>query len=601
MPPKGIVSISAAFLRILVFDMPRAALDFYEVQSRQRRRSLLVFGALVLVYFAAVGLITLAVLLTFGIFAYGGGIFTRSFLGRLLLFDLLVSTLVAWFHYQDARKFGARYILDRLEAAPPDPGDRYHSRFLNTLEEIRIAAGAPRVAAYVLPTSAINSMGLVEADGTPAVAVTEGLLAECTRDELQAVAAHELAHIVRGDALYVTLVCSLANVFEKMRDALEPEAPERPPGLAGAGSRSGGGGAPLIFIVVTLSSIVMRILGTLISRERELLADAAAVEFGREPMALARAIYKAHVRNSFVGDFSAVYAPLFIVSPDSGGVREGFFGRVFNTHPPLMKRIGALAGMAAKSPEEVVRQVWDGRRDREGARETLTSFEESGKGPRSAGLGGNAEASTEGSPSGPEAARIWQVRGPGGAWEGPMTVREMVSLPRFTSLLMVRNTQEGVEAKAREFPQVRDALRGRGLRRPLDPGGGNKCPRCGVPLTETFYEGVGVKACPRCRGRLVAMALIDRIIARKEVAFSEALVRKAGEFKARFLSEPVLTKRISETQPEKPPACPDCGYPLRARPYSYAFFIPVDKCLSCHKIWFDADELEILQILVEDR
>jgi Zn-finger nucleic acid-binding protein len=40
---------------------------------------------------------------------------------------------------------------------------------------------------------------------------------------------------------------------------------------------------------------------------------------------------------------------------------------------------------------------------------------------------------------------------------------------------------------------------------------------------------------------------------------------------------------------------------MKARPYSYSYFIPVDKCLSCHKIWFDADELEILQVLIENR
>ncbi len=62
-----------------------------------------------------------------------------------------------------------------------------------------------------------------------------------------------------------------------------------------------------------------------------------------------------------------------------------------------------------------------------------------------------------------------------------------------------------------------------------------------------------------------------------------------------------LTKKISETPPPEPIACPACGYPLTARPYSYAYFIPVDKCLSCHKIWFDADELEILQVLIENR
>jgi Zn-dependent protease with chaperone function/Zn-finger nucleic acid-binding protein len=577
--------------------------DFYEAQSRQRRRSIFVFGALILFYFAAVGLIALAALLTIGIFAAGGSLFTRPFLARLLLFDILVSTLVAWFHYQDARKFGARYILDRLEAAPPDPGDRYHAQFLNTLEEIRIAAGAPRVAAYVLPTSSVNSMGLIEADGTPAVAVTEGLLAECTRDELQAVAAHELAHIVRGDALYVTLVCSLVNVFEKMRDALEPEVPERRPGVVGPANRGASGSAALVYVVVNLSSIVMRLLGTLISRERELLADAAAVEFGREPTALARVIYKAHVRNSFVGDFSAAYAPLFIVSPNSRDVREGFFGGLFNTHPPVMKRIEVLAGMAAKRPEEIIRQVWEGRRERERARDVLPSFEETRNERAADAAGGNEPGGppAEAPGPGPEAARIWQVRGPRGAWEGPMSVLEMVSLPWFTSLLVARNVPEGIEAKAREFPQVRDALRGRGRRKPLDPARANKCPRCRISLAETFYEGVAVKVCPRCRGRLVAIGMMDRIIARKEVAFSEALVRKAEEFKARFLSQPVRTKKISETPPPEPLSCPDCGYLLTARPYSYAYFIPVDKCLSCHKIWFDADELEILQILVENR
>ena len=583
--------------------MPKIRRNFYEVQSRQRRRSLLLFGALVLFYFAAVGLVSLAVLLTFGIFAAGGGLLSGPALARLLLVDFLISALVAWFHFQDARKFGARYILDRLEAAPPDPGDRYHTQFLNTLEEIRIAAGAPRVAAYILPTSAVNSMGLVEADGTPAVAVTEGLLAECTRDELQAVSAHELAHIVRGDALYVTLVCSLANVFEKMRDALEPEPPERPPGVVGPASRGSGGSAALVYVVVTLSSIVMRLLGTLISRDRELLADAGAVEFGREPTALARAIYKAHVRNSFVGDFSTSYAPLFIVSPDSRDVREGLFGRLFNTHPPVMKRIEILAGMAAKRPEEIIRQVWDGRRERERARDVLTSFDETRK-ERAADDAEEKEpgASPEKTPGpGSEAARVWQVRSPRGAWEGPMSVLEMVSLPWFTSMLVARNVPEDVEAKAREFPQVRDALRGRGRRKSPDPTLENKCPRCRVPLADSFYEGVAIKACPRCRGRLVAMSMMDRIIARKEVAFSEALVRKAEEFRVRFLSQPVRTKKISETPPPKPLSCPGCGYPLTARPYNYAYFIPVDKCLSCHKIWFDADELEILQVLVENR
>jgi Zn-dependent protease with chaperone function/Zn-finger nucleic acid-binding protein len=582
--------------------MAQTKKDFYEIQGLQWKKSLFVFTALIFFYFAAVGLVSLAVVLSLGFFGAGQGFWTGPFMWKLLGFDLLVSALIAWFHFQDARRFGAGYILKRLEARPPDPADRYHKQFLNTLDEVRIAAGVPKVNAYVIPAFAVNSMALVEADKTPAVAITEGLLAECTRDEIQAVAAHELAHIARGDAFYVTLVCSLANLFEKLKEALEPEPPEPQPGFLGRRTRGWGGGPTLIFAAAAISSFVMRLLSTLISRERELLADAAAVEFGRDPSSLARAIYKAHIQNSFVGDFSASYGPLFIVAPESPNIPDGFFGRLFNSHPPLMKRIEALAAMAGKKPDRIIRDVWEGRQNREKAREILHSFEEMTvkTGPTATGPEEKLEAAAPEAPGTGE-TKAWSVRSAGGGWEGPMTISELISRPDFSSMTVVKNSQEGVEAKAREFPQVRLALRDAGRKRPVDPGHENKCPRCRAPLAETFYEGVAVKLCPRCRGKLVDEGMMDRVIARKEVAFSEGLIRKAMDFKERFLSQPVKTGKISESLPSDPPSCPACGYAMKARPYSYSYFIPVDKCLSCHKIWFDADELEILQVLIENR
>ena len=585
--------------------MARINKDFYEIQSLQWKKSLIVFTALIIFDFVAVGLVSLAVVLSLGFFGAGRGFWTGPFVWKLLGFDLLASSLIAWFHFQDARRFGAAYILKRLEARPPDSSDRYHKQFLNTLDEVRIAAGVPKVNAYVIPAFAVNSMALVEADRTPAVAITEGMLAECTRDELQAVAAHELAHIARGDAFYVTLVCALANFFEKLKEALEPESPEPQPGLMGRSPRGGGGGPVLIYAAAAISSLVMRLLSTLISRERELLADAAAVEFGRDPSSLARAIYKAHVQNSFVGDFSASYGPLFIVAPESPNVQEGFFSRLFNSHPPLMKRIEALAGMAGKKPDRIIRDVWEGRQNREKAREILHSFEEMTikAGPAASEPGQDKPEASAAAPGGAGTGEVksWLVRSAGGGWEGPMTIGELILRPSFSSMTVVKNTPEGIEAKAREFPQVRLALRDAGRKRPLDPGHENKCPRCRVPLAETFCEGVAIKLCPRCRGKLVDEGMMDRVIARKEAAFSEGLIRKALDFKEKFLSQPVKTRKISETRPSAPLSCPACGYTMKARPYSYSYFIPVDKCLSCHKIWFDADELEILQVLIENR
>ncbi|MEN6560351.1 MAG: zinc metalloprotease HtpX [Acidobacteriota bacterium] len=572
--------------------------DFYEIQQRQRRRSLPLFAVVLLFHFALLGLIGLALLATVGLFA-GLGLFSSpGFWPRFLLGDLAVASVVAVLHFQDARKNGPRVILRRLQAATPDVADRYHVQFLDTLDEIRLAAGLPRVNAYVLPSFAVNSLALIDADGTPAVAVTEGLLAEGTRDELQAAAAHELAHIARGDAFYVTLVCSLANLFETFKDALGAAADDDGDQRRG---RRGAGFPPVLFYgAVVLSALVMRLLSMLVSRERELLADAAAVEFCRSPEALARIITKAHLKNAFVGDFASSYAPLFIVPPGARDVPDTLAGRIFSSHPPLMARLGALAAMVHKKPQDLIESVREEERTRDRARGVLHSYEELRR-PQLELFAGRGGAPGDAAPAAAEEARTWMLAGAGeGSWEGPFTIAELLGRPRFSAIMKVRNTQEGVEALAREFPQVRIALHDLARKKPLAPGRQNLCPRCRVPLAEAFYEGVGVRLCPRCGGKLVDAASVDRIVARREVDFSEALREKARRFKEAAVRNPLRRQKIESDLAAGLP-CPNCGFRLAARPYSYQDFVPVDKCLSCGKIWFDADELEILQILIEDR
>ncbi len=570
--------------------------DFYEIQERQRRRSLPLFAAVLVFHFAALGLIGLAFLATFGLLFGTGLAASPGFWPRFLLVDLAVAAVVAFFHFQDARRNGPRVILRRLQAATPDASDRYHVQFLDIVDEIRIAAGLPRVNAYVLPSFAVNSLAVIEADGTPAVAVTEGLLAEGTRDELQAVAAHELAHIARGDAFYLTLVCSMANLFERFKDALGSAAEDPSTGEEGRGS---GGFPPVFFtIAVAASALVMRLLSMLVSRERELLADGAAVELCRSPEALARIIYKAHIKNSFVGDFTLSYAPLFIVRPDARDTPDTLAGRIFSSHPPLMKRLAALGAMVRKSPEALIETVWAEERERVAARGVLQSYEEL-RTPQLELFSGREEAA--GAPAAGTEARVWMLAGAGDqAWEGPFSVAELLCRPRFSAIMRVRNEQEGVEARAREFPQIRLALHNLARKKPLAPGRQNLCPRCRILLSETFYEGVGIRVCGRCGGRLVDAAAVDRIVARREVAFSDLLREKARRFREAAVRNPLRRQRIESALAADVP-CPNCGYRLAARPYNYQYFVPVDKCLSCGKIWFDADELETLQILIEDR
>jgi len=349
---------------------------------------------------------------------------------------------------------------------------------------------------------------------------------------------------------------------------------------------------------VALSALVMRLLSMLVSRERELLADAAAVELSRAPEALARIVYKAHVKNSFVGDFSLSYAPLFIVRPDARDTPDNLLGRIFSSHPPLMKRLGALTAMVRKKPEAVVTAVWEEERARGEARGVLRSSEE----VRREQLELFPESTeTHGSHLAPDEVRVWLLAGAAeGTWEGPFTIAELLCRPRFSPIMGVKNIQEGVKARAREFPQIRIALYNLARKKPLSPGRENLCPRCRIPLVEAFYEGVGIRICGRCRGRLVDAASVDRIVARREVAFSDALREKARRFRDRVVRNPLKRQKIEDALGAAIP-CPNCGYRMVARPYNYQYFVPVDKCLSCSRIWFDSDELEILQILIEDR
>jgi len=561
--------------------------DFYETQRRQWKKSLFLLMILFLFYIFAVGLVAFVFTLSLGLFfksiLYPSGL---QLLNTVLLIGG-IAVLIALYHFYDAKKFGAKFILKRMQAADPDVNDRYHKQFINIVEEIRLATGIPRLKPYIIPSFAINSMALIEPGSLPSILVTEGMLAEFTRDELGAVAAHEAAHILRGDTFYITLVCSLANFFERLRQAVEPDT--RAAGHPARGQEASGG-APLVYAALTVSYAIMHLLSTLISREREVLADAAAVEFSRNPRALARAIYKAHVKNSFVGDFNMTYTPLFIVPPRSLSIQEGFFGRLFNSHPPLMHRIKLLARMIPTSPARIIEEVWEIQKNREKARTVLSSKEE-----------GPAEklSKISSEPSLPE-ENIWAVRSPKGKWMGPYALEELLFLPFFTPLLQTKNLQEGIVAKAVEFPQIRDARRRLLKRKHIDPSKYNHCPRCCTPLREHYYEGIALKICQDCGGKLIDAASVERIIARREVNFSKHLVEKARAFRQDFMSNPIRFRKIDQ---EKNPkiSCPECGNRMLLRPYSYCYIIPVDKCLVCYKIWFDADELEVLQILIEQR
>lgn len=327
-------------------------MDFFATQERSRRttRLLVLFFGLA---FVTVALAT-AIVISFFLGAYfdddtGRPITSLTSLldthGRTLLaaglIVLHVMVLASLYRSATLGRGGAQVarMLGGTEVRGEDQ-DPAHRRLVNVVEEMAIASGLPVPEIYVLEQEAgINAFaaGLSESDA--AVAVTRGALDRLQRAELQGVIAHEFSHILNGDMRlnqrligfsYGILVLSLAG-----RWLLRSRRGYR--------SRSGRGAGFVIAIGLALTVIgaigvlLSRIIKAAVSRQREVLADASAVQFTREPSALAGALKK-------IGGYTAKFAAV-----DDEEVahmlferKTTLFGRMFATHPPLLERIRAL-------------------------------------------------------------------------------------------------------------------------------------------------------------------------------------------------------------------------------------------------------------------
>ena len=188
---------------------------------------------------------------------------------------------------------------ERVTGLEQDPLKR---RLHNVVEEMAIAAGLPVPEVYILENEpGINAFAAGMQPANAAVAVTRGALERLTRDELQGVVGHEFSHILNGDmrlnARLMGYVFGLVAVSMAGRLLLRGAAIGGPRGRSG-GRRGGGGGATAALMAAGLAVIVLgsigvlagRILQAAVSRQREVLADASAVQFTRNPEGLANAL-----------------------------------------------------------------------------------------------------------------------------------------------------------------------------------------------------------------------------------------------------------------------------------------------------------------------
>lgn len=246
-----------------------------------------------------------------------------------------------------------------LEAAIDGAPDRVDLRqFQNVIDEMAIAAGLPRPRAYVVDDPDANAFATGRDPHHASIAVTEGLLRTLNREQLQGVVAHEMSHIRNYDIRLMTIVAALVGAVALLSDWA---ARGWRMGVFGGGGRrrarggrkDGANGLPLVVLVVWVvamiaAPLVARALAMMVSRRRELLADATAAELTRNPGALADALTIIEAQATPTVAVKRGSAHLCIADPLGRPVNEkvGWWANLMATHPPMHERIGALRGMA---------------------------------------------------------------------------------------------------------------------------------------------------------------------------------------------------------------------------------------------------------------
>ncbi len=259
-----------------------------------------------------------------------------------------------------ANRAGGALVMGSLRAAPLDLEQPEHRQLANLVREMAVASGLPVPRIYVIPDAAPNALATGRDPAHASVAVTSGLLARLDRAQTQGVIAHEMSHVGNRDTRLGVLVAVLLGSIALLGDLAwrvrwtDSRRSARRGGTSGDGGAPGGLGPllPLLLLIAALAPVASRLIAFAISRQREYLADASAVELTRNPLALASALeaIAADPRPTRAGTRGTAH--LFFAAPraDWADQRSGPLADLWATHPPIRERIArlrAMAGMAA--------------------------------------------------------------------------------------------------------------------------------------------------------------------------------------------------------------------------------------------------------------
>jgi heat shock protein HtpX len=218
-------------------------------------------------------------------------------------------------------------------------------QLFNLVHEITIASGLPMPKVAIVEDDAPNAFATGRDPEHAVIAFTTGILRVMDREQLQGVAAHELAHVANRDTLVSAVAATTAGAIALMSDFLLRIS------LFGGGRRDSNGGAnPFVLIAALVAAILAPIAAVLlkaaISRKRESLADATAVAFTRNPTGLRRALETLAADSTVVHQKSNAVAHLWIESPLDSRMTSKFFA----THPAIEERIANLRALEQTGP-----------------------------------------------------------------------------------------------------------------------------------------------------------------------------------------------------------------------------------------------------------
>ncbi len=419
--------------------------------------------------------------------------------------------------------------------------------FRHVVEEASVATGGKyRIEPYLIPTLAMNAFALQDFQGRSVIGITEGLLKRLNREQLEAVVGHEAGHIASGDCLETTVTTVVFKAFDTVCDASRRMLffgnLSRENRCSSRRDNNSSGSFMVLLLIVFLIALVLKFIGYMgslfISRQREYRADALAVQLTRNPLALAEALYIIDQRWKGGGIPGETLDAIFILSPRQrvSDDQEDVVSDLLSTHPPVKKRIGILLEMAHAREDALDRAM-----ERANAQAKVIS-------PVTMVTPERGETNV--------AIPVPGVLAPG------------MPLPVFGGPVM---------------PVVRD-----------------QCPRCRTPLVPEMYEAVSVRRCPSCLGILAGETDILHIVQTKEVQFDDRirqLARLTRQQAAVLRSYPFDS--IYDEKSIVCPACLDTRRRMTRRFINARYPVEVDRCKACALVWFDRDELEILQCLYE--